>query len=156
MLNVGQFKNLVVAPTLSLLPIGGLKTAVNLVTGTALVESRLTYLRQVPNGPALGVFQMEFATYTDIWKNFLAYRKPLAEVVKGLRVAGLTESENLIMNLAYAAAMCRVHYLRSSDPMPDADDALGMAKLWKKHYNTIHGAGKVEHATPLFKQAIES
>lgn len=163
MLNVRQFKYRVVIPTLETLPLGGnIIEAANMLTGTALVESKLTFLDQIEAGgdkkigPALGLFQMEFPTHQDIWKNFLTYRKGLAEAVRLLKIGGLSDMQNLIVNMAYATAMCRVHYLRSDDPLPAANDALGMAKLWKKHYNTIHGAGKVEHATPLFKQAIES
>lgn len=37
--------------------------AEDLVMGTAAQESRLTYLRQLGGGPALGLWQMEPATH---------------------------------------------------------------------------------------------
>ena len=46
--------------------------AVNLLLGTAIQESGgLRWRVQVNGGPARGLFQMEEATYTDIWNNFL-------------------------------------------------------------------------------------
>ncbi len=47
-------------------------------------------------------------------------------------------------NLFYAAAMCRIFYLRFSKPLPQAGDWHGMAKYWKRYYNTHLGAGTVD------------
>ncbi len=41
-----------------------------------------------------------------------------------------------IWNLAYATAMCRVHYLRVPRPLPDAGAVRAMGEYWKRHYNT--------------------
>lgn len=63
-LDVGQLKHLIVAPALAALGLGG-DSAVNLVTGTALAESRAAYVRQLGGGPALGLWQMGPATHDD-------------------------------------------------------------------------------------------
>ncbi len=47
---------------------------------------------------------------------------------------------NLTNDLAYAAAMCRVHYFRRPERLP-ADNISALATYWKNHYNTILGAG---------------
>ena len=47
----------------------------------------------------------------------------------------------MVDNLAYAAAMCRVHYWRVPKPLPHLEDVHGMAAYWKTHYNTDGGAG---------------
>ncbi|MFT9325008.1 MAG: hypothetical protein ABF537_12850, partial [Acetobacter sp.] len=57
-LDLAQFKALLVSPVLGQLELGG-NAAVNLLTGTALVESGLVWLRQNGGGPALGLWQME-------------------------------------------------------------------------------------------------
>lgn len=156
MLDVRQFKYLVVRPALDYLKIGVNDQALNLVTGTALVESRLTYLRQLPDGPALGLFQMEPATHEDIWNNFLRYRKPLCEKMSILTTAHAPKYVQLQTNLLYAAAMCRVHYFRRDEPLPAPDDAIGLAQYWKRWYNTSKGAGGIKTATPFFQQAIQA
>ena len=47
-------------------------------------------------------------------------------------------------NLFYAAAMCRIFYLRFQKPLPQPNDWEGMARYWKKYYNTHLGAGTVD------------
>jgi len=130
------------------------KDAENLVLGTALVESNLRYIKQV-GGPALGLWQCEGKTHYDIWMHYLAYRSQLrAELVKlaGYFSAEFPDPGELMTNLSYACAICRVHYRRQKDPIPG--DALGMAQLWKNTYNTKRGKGTVEKAFPHFEFAI--
>lgn len=120
--------------------------AADLVLGTAAQESRLgTYLRQLGQGPALGPWQMEPATSRDIRDNWLAYKPDIMGKVSRLRVAatlGIHDdawSEQLAFNLAFGAAMCRVHYMRKPGAIPATVE--GQAAYWKAHYNTPLGAG---------------
>lgn len=151
-LDVAQLKYLVTEPALS--TIGLMSTAaMNLVTGTALCETGGVYLHQL-SGPALGLWQMEEATEQDTWANFLAYEHDLAIRVRSLLAPGPTFTQ-LLTNMSYGAAMCRIKYRRSPDPLPDAKDAAGMAGMWKKIYNTSLGAGAADKAhVALFEQAI--
>lgn len=117
--------------------------------GTAAAESRLQYLAQI-GGPALGLWQMEPATHSDCWRSYLDYRKDLAGRVmlaagRGTSTPRQPPDDWLVFNLRYAAAICRVHYLRVPHPLPAADDVEGLARYWKAHYNTALGAGTVEH-----------
>lgn len=149
-----QLRDLVVRPALEHIGLWSL-AAEQLVMGTAAQESRLTYLAQVGGGPALGLFQMEPATHLDIWTNFLRFRKDLRRQVIGLLVPGVPSLAPvdlasppgpmaLVLNLSYAAAMCRVHYYRSKATLPEAGDVPGMAARWKAVYNSEAGAGKPE------------
>jgi hypothetical protein len=61
----------------------------------------------------------------------------------------------MVANLVYAAAMCRVHYFRSPQPLPMPSDAHGLAQMWKSHYNTWHGKGSITQALPHFQRATE-
>ena len=154
-LDIEQFRLCVVRPTLEYLDKHN-ASAENLVLGTALVESRLRYLKQLNDGPARGVCQMEPNTLDDIYENYLAYRPELRQRADALRDARpTTNADELIYNLAYAVAMCRIHYLRVPVSLPQYDDALGLACYWKSHYNTGLGAGTVEHALPYFQQVAE-
>jgi len=100
-----------------------------------------TFLVQLGGGPALGIFQMEPNTHDDIWLNFLQYREALAGEIRGQYMVNGGASE-LVWNLAYATAMCRMHYLRKPGAIPTSVE--GMAAYWKKHYNTELGKGTEE------------
>lgn len=124
-----------------------------LVFGTAVQESGLRWLVQL-GGPALGFFQMEPATHADIHHNFLGYRPELNRQVLGLLALGQPRVDQLVWNLRYAAAMCRVHYLRDRQPLPAAGDVEGMGALWKRHYNTPAGKGRAEEFVANLRRAI--
>lgn len=150
-MNLEQLRELVIRPALKHIDLWS-AAAENLVLGTALVESKGEYIHQVGGGPALGLWQMEPATHDDIWTNYLRYQLEIAEKVLTLTTAAeITEGAlELIGNLYYGAAMCRIHYRRVSEPLPQEKDADGMARYWKAHYNTSRGAGTVEKALPRF------
>ncbi|MEE3046670.1 MAG: hypothetical protein VX620_15580 [Pseudomonadota bacterium] len=121
------------------------QAAENLLMGTAAQESDGgRYVRQLANGPARGIFQMEPATLDDIYANYLEYRPDLRGAVDAYLTPALGRDENLVCNLAYATLMCRVHYRRVPDALPKADDLRGMATYWKRFYNTVQGKGTVE------------
>lgn len=145
MIDPRQLTELVIRPVLERLGLAS-RAAEQLLLGTACQESQCgRYLHQLGNGPAVGIFQMEPATHSDIWENFLAGRKPLAwQVGWYLAPDRLPNARIMIHNLGYAAAMCRVHYYRRPEPLPPAGDIEAQARYWKKWYNTPQGRGTVE------------
>jgi hypothetical protein len=140
-LNLTHFHQFIVTPTLHKLGIDSAAFA-QLVTGTALTESNLQHLRQMPSGPAKGLYQMEQRTHDDIWQNFLKFREPLAAKVAGFIIIDTPLQEQLYGNFYYSTAMCAVHYLRYMKTIPKYNDINHMASLWKAHYNTKIGKGK--------------
>lgn len=144
MLDVDQFRKMVVRPTLMHLGLFS-PTAENLLIGTALQESRLKYLKQLGGGPAIGLFQIEPKTHDDLWNSYLRYHPALREKVKSLMVPGLDPLIQLATNLTYATAIARLLYFRKQEPLPaNPNDVESMALYWKKHYNTPLGAGTVQ------------
>ena len=139
-MNIQDIRELIVRPTLDALQMGGV-AAENLVLGTGLVESGFRHLRQI-HGPALGFYQCEPATYRDI----LRYldRRPYMMARLRLLIAGdgLPEVSQLVWNLKFATAICRLHYWRKPAAIPN--DLAGQARYWKRHYNTPLGRGTVE------------
>ncbi len=157
-LNLTQLKQLIVKPALTLI---GLDTpvAINLVTGTAVVESKVEYLHQVGSGPALGLWQMEPATERDCWTNYLKFNASLMEKVEAL-LAPYTvvnqRTQQLVWNLYYAASMCRIRYKRSPKALP-GNVAVELANYWKTVYNSNLGAGAVDAShIAMFRQAIDA
>jgi len=154
-LDLDQFRLRVVRPTLHYMQLHS-QAAENLLVGTALTESRLKFIQQL-GGPALGLYQMEPATFRDVYDNYLSYRPDLVWTVNQLRDRRpTTMEEELVYNMAFATAMARVHYRRVPAPLPDAADAMGLAKYWKIHYNTSLGKGSVLHAFEHFKVAVDT
>lgn len=152
MIDVDQARHDIVRPALLLVGAWS-QAAENLVLGTGLVESRLTYVRQI-RGPALGLFQMEPATHDDIWKNWLvapARASTAAALDKHIGRGGDRSAERLVWDLRYAAAMCRLHYRRVAAPLPDHADLDGLGLYWKRHYNTSLGAGDPQSFVALFR-----
>jgi hypothetical protein len=147
-LDLDQFRLDVVRPSLQKLKLWA-PNAENLVIGTCMTESLLKYLRQKGNGPAYGLPQMEPRTHDDIWANYLAYQPEL----RALLNSNGSDPTRLIWDLRYAVQMCRVHYRRAPNAIPEAKDAKGMAELWKRVYNTYLGAGTAEKALPYFRKA---
>lgn len=141
MLEISHLRELVIRPALEALHLYS-EAAEELVLGTALQESGLRYLKQLGDGPALGLWQMEPRTHDDIWLNFLSYEPGLAGRVRSLCATPISEA--LAGNLWYAAGMCRVHYFRVAEALPAAGDISAQAGYWKRWYNTPRGAGTVE------------
>lgn len=136
-----QLRAVVIRPTLTALGLWS-EAAEELVLGTSIQESGLRYLRQMGNGPALGLWQMEPATHHDLWENFLPFKGKL-----GLKVLGpysRPDPARMAWDLAYGCAMCRIHYLRFPEVLPPAGDLAGQAALWKLRYNTPLGKGSVD------------
>lgn len=104
--------------------------AVELLLGTAAQESGFgTYLRQI-KGPALGVFQMEPATFQWMKEKFG-------------RVYGFQDrtAEDMVWDLKLAILLCRLRYLVVSEAIPKSGDLPAQARYWKKYYNTSAGKG---------------
>lgn len=146
-------------------------SAENLLLGTALVESNLEYLRQMGDGPALGPYQMEPATHKSLWEDYLAYRPDLSKrILEAISAAPGTPPElhaRLLPRLVgdmtldriekvwwYATLLARCRYLWDRHPLPNSDNALGLARYWKRVYNTHLGAGSVEKALPQFELVV--
>jgi len=149
MIDALQLRHEIIRPVLKYLEpeIPYSMAAENLLMGTCATESLMgQFLVQCDCGPAKGIFQMEPATHDDIWTNFLEYRRKLLGFISDLQQpAILTDlSSDVVGNLYYAAAMCRVHYFRVKFPLPDGDDVTQLAHYWKLHYNTHLGAGTIE------------
>lgn len=115
-----------------------------LVLGTALHESKLRERDQRGGGQALGLFQIEPETHSDIWDNYLRFRPTLARRVEHLLDLEPDRTQQLRDNDRYGAALARIHYERTGLALPDAADLDGQARFWKSHYNTHLGRGRPE------------
>ena len=108
-----QLREQVIAPALAKIELCT-PAAVKLLLGTACVESQCgEYIKQMGTGPALGIFQIEPATYHDLQCNFLEYRPELKAKLMALYCEGMSAEENLTCNLMFQAAVCSLIYYRA-------------------------------------------
>ena len=128
MLSVTSMQTQVIYPALNKMGMWS-EAAGELVLGTAIVESNLTYLKQHGEGPALGLWQVEPASHEDLYANYLNYRPEMMSSLMELRSPALNMNENLATNLMYGASVCRLSYYRKSDPLPEAGDIEGQGKF---------------------------
>lgn len=138
----GDFREEVIKPALKALALPNWEhdSSEDLLLGTALQESGLRNIKQ-EGGPALGVFQMEPATHEDIWDTYLVSRKNLATAVRAIVKPSVPSVAEIMANPVYAAALCRIKYLRSPKQLPVVGDVPGLARMWKEVYNTPLGKG---------------
>ena len=160
MINVSQFRTLVVQPVLRKMavwqPSMNTPSAENLLVGTAVQESHLTYLKQLGTGPALGVMQIEPATHDDVWINYLDYRKEAASMMLEFSVGSDHSADQLPWNLAYCVAMARMVFWRQPSAIPaDASDLEALGQYWKAHYNTAGGAGTAQEWVSNYQKHVQ-
>jgi hypothetical protein len=152
MLDPAQFREEVVRP--ALVSIGMHSAAAEaLVFCTAIQESRLKWLRQHAGGPALGLFQIEPATFQDIYGRYLERKPAIMERLRALET-GEPLTRQLISNLSFATAICRLRYWMDRHPLPAIDDADGMGAYWKRVYNTDLGAGRPQEFAALYREHV--
>lgn len=139
MLNCGQLTEFVIKRALYDLQMLS-DDAVELMIFTCANESSGgTYLHQV-KGPALGIYQMEPATYNDIWQNFILFKSSiLIQLVHNFDAPTMPSEDRLVYDLRFATAMARIHYARVKEPLPKANDVEAIWNYYKTHYNTSAG-----------------
>lgn len=146
MINPFEFRRLVIAPTLRLMSMYSL-SAEALLLGTAMAESGLVHLTQMGGGPARGVYQMEIPTAADIARRYLVRKRDLARLLKTVvgydarTLSDLAIEARLIVDLRFATVMARLKYAMDPEPLPPVGDLEGLAKVWKRVYNTPLGKG---------------
>lgn len=109
---------------------------------TAAQESRLGHwIHQLGDGPALSPWQIEPTTFDWLHRVFPQY------------LSGRS-SDELVYDLRLGALVARVRYLVDSEPLPTHTDIEGMAKAWKRVFNTQAGKGKWEEAMAAYTKYV--
>lgn len=114
-----------------------------LLLGTALVESDLAPRFQQSRGDAIGLFQIEYGTFRDLWDRSIKYKHPKLYSAIIREFGGSKASidfEDLQKNDVLCAIFARMKYAEFPDKIPS--DAKGRAAYYKKFFNTQYGASK--------------
>lgn len=148
-----DIRECVIIPVLQYLDLwsGEKDPAIELLMLTAAQESGMgTYLQQI-DGPAFGIYQMESGTHKDVWR-YLKNKPMLRGKVTQFMSQRNFNDEELIWNLAYATAICRVKYYMVPEPIPET--LTGLAKYWKQYYNTQSGKGTIDEAIKNYTKYV--
>ncbi len=152
-----EFRRYVIRPVLGRLArcdarLGGAASE-QLMLGTAIAESELNALAQ-RGGPALSMFQIEPATFADIYGRYLRLRPRLLTAVRAFMFPELAPLEQLAGNQHLACAIARVKYWMSPRPLPAPGNIDALGAYWKAHYNTSHGAGRTSRWAYLYRKYV--
>lgn len=146
MINTEHLRKNVIVPALTSLRLWS-EEAEELVFNTGLVESGYKHIAQLGDGPACSFWQVEPFTAHDLRRNYL--QKPQMDAINlrliWMEVITQDVEWNLMNNMAYAVAMCRLVYRRSPMALPGVDDIQGQARIWKTAYNTSLGKGTEDY-----------
>jgi hypothetical protein len=152
MLDVNQFRTLIIKPALSDLNLFSEEASELLVFTCAAESNGGSFLYQV-NGHALGIYQMEPETYNDIWVNYITHKQSLKlQLLHNFNAPVMPDEYRLVYDLRFATAMARIHYLRRPEPLPVLTDTLGLWAYYKAHYNTSKGSSTKEHAITAYNR----
>lgn len=155
MLNITQFRELIVKSSLNDLLLYSEDAEELLVFTCAAESSGGTYLQQV-NGPALGIYQLEPMTYNDIWYNFIMLEHRLAtKFFNNFNVNRIPCESRLIYDLRFATALCRIFYLRIQEKLPPASDVNAIWDYYKKYYNTNEGQAEKEESIKKYHDFVQ-
>lgn len=150
-MNAGDIREYAVRPALQMLDLWS-PVAEDLVMGTAAQESHFNFLEQI-RGPAIGLFQMEPATFRHLWTNVIPRYPKINQALNAMTVNHPAPTE-MAWNLRFAAAMCRVHYYAKPEPLPATSDPRALGLYWKRHYNTFMGKGTVDQFVANYEKYV--
>ena len=155
MIDNKQLRELIIGPALDALQMYSSEAEEILVFTCAAESLGGTYLKQI-KGPALGIYQMEPATYTDIWENYIKYSSSLMNLVSiHFDASRIPNPERMIYDLRFATAMARLHYRRRKEPLPKANDVEGLWQYYKQYYNTPLGKAEKENTIKHYSKFVK-
>jgi len=153
-----EIRKLIIEPALRVTDLWSLESEI-LVYGSGWVESGYDAIKQ-HGGPALGFFQCEPATFSDVctWLRYGPNRVLREHLLDACYYVSMpVDPMVLAHNIKFAALICRIHYLRKSEPLPSlkvGNPGLAFAKYHSKNYN-CGGKANVERNALVFQQIID-
>lgn len=154
MINPHQFVGLILEPALKATDTYSLD-AIYLVARTLVMESKLTHLKQLPEGPGLGFGQIEWTTYLDCCRYLKENHRLREDILRYTERQYLPETPvNLMGDLSLNVLICRVKYYMIYEPIPSYKDVEAQYQYYKKYYNTAEGAATQEQFINAAKEMI--
>tara|TARA_R110002126_G_scaffold13516_1_gene58508 strand:+ start:1612 stop:2112 length:501 start_codon:yes stop_codon:yes gene_type:complete len=159
-LDAQQFMSYAINPVLDKMTVT-LKLPMNtieakqLLVGTFFSESHLKYLHQI-NGPALGLCQVEPATYIDVC-NYVrrkgsGFFEKVLYCIYGDHYRDFPSEDYLQTDLRLQVAIVRLIYWRVAQSIPETLSK--QAEYYKTYFNTPLGKATVSHYLHAFPREL--
>ena len=141
-MNKKQLLNYVITPTLVEIPKGCTPESELAIIMIIAHESRRgVYIKQVGNGPALGMIQMEPLTHDDTWKygdSIWTNAMNMGIITPQQKSSGIHPfAERLIYDLRYNVFMARQRLFMKPGALPK--DVALLSQYLKQHWNSTSG-----------------
>ncbi len=132
------------------------QAAVELLILTVAHESHGGHYLVQRGGPAVGIFQIEPSTASDIIHRYLKRRDDIEfRFEKSFQLVNTQDIDwstvdlglirlKLITDLRFSTAVARLKYWMAPEKLPAATDIQGLAKYYKRFYNSADGKANIE------------
>jgi hypothetical protein len=151
-LRVSQVLARVVRPALAAMPSipNGVHVEQILLMIAAHESGGFVDLYQRPNGPAVGLWQMEPVTFDDL----LSRVAPRVPGSLAFATSARPSVDECAWNLRLAAAFARLKLYASPGALPDRDETWEQARYAKRYYNSALGKAKVEDYVDAYERHV--
>jgi hypothetical protein len=155
-MDVDQFETFILIPALKAINLYSFSAHI-LLLGTFLIESGLRLIEQLGPGDAMGIGQIEEATYQDVLRYLNRYDKAkLKEIcLAACFYTAFPPRSSVMHNFRWATITTRLKYLPIPEPLPAWDDSNEMANYHKSYYNTSSGKTDVKESIRVFESIAE-
>ena len=153
MFDINQFRQDILSPTLEALQIRDLSFKELLVFTCAVESAGGTYVRQI-KGPALGIYQIEPNTFTDLWHNYILRKPDIVNLLSlNLGLHRMPELDEIITDLKLATALCALLY-KYRKAQINSFHPEDLWSVYKPLYNTEKGSANKEDAIAAYYKFI--
>ena len=155
MFDITQFREDILSPTLNALQIRD-PFFLELLVFTCAVESAGgTYVKQV-KGPALGIYQLEPATFTDCWVNYIVRKPDIINLLSlNLAVHRMPHPIEMVTDLKLATAMAAMLY-KQRKACPTTTVPADLWNIYKPLWNTDKGAAVKDTCLKAYAKFIKA
>ena len=148
-MNTGQLFAIYVKAVLENFQLPVSPAAIQLLVMIAAHESGgFRHVKQMGNGPAKGLLQMEPVGLQEV----VRYSQIRAERFASLPDLTAIHLEQLVFDAEMAVLCARVFFMAKPEPLPAVNDIEGLAKYAKKHWNTHTGKATWEDYAKAYRR----
>jgi hypothetical protein len=154
MFDITQFREDILIPAMQALQIHGEPIRELLVFTCAVESNGGTYLKQI-KGNALGIYQIEPNSFTDLWYNYIIRKPDIVNMLSlNLNINRIPAPHDLISNLTLATVCCALYY-QSKNAKPTSLDENELWDIYKTLYNTVDGKAEKEPSIKAYRKFIK-
>ena len=149
MFDITQFREDILTPALEGLQFREVELKELLVFTCAVESAGGTYVKQI-KGPALGIYQLEPNTFTDLWFNYILRKPDIVNLLSlNLGVHRLPDPIEIVTDLKLATAFCALlyKYRKASIKSTNPND---LWDVYKPLYNTEKGAATKDNSIAAY------